>query len=68
MMRVADIEHMVHRDVVITCTDGEVVRGRFASYQSFAEDPDEPECIYVRGWKYPIVQIDMDEIASIELA
>lgn len=65
MLRVADIEHLHGKNVVITCTDGEVIRGHFYGYQSFAEEPDEPESIDITGWKYPITEIGMDEIANI---
>lgn len=68
MLRVADIEHLFGKEVKITCTDGEIVRGRFYGKTTEADDPDEPESIDITGWKHPITCIEMNEIANIEEA
>lgn len=68
MLRVADIEHLLGKEVSIICTDGEVVRGRLYGMTSEADDPDEPESIDITGWKHSLTCIYMYEIASIEEA
>lgn len=67
-MMVADIEHLYGKRVVVTCTDGEVYRGLFNLYQSFAEDPDEPEYICIGKDWHDLTEIPMDEIAGVEPA
>lgn len=67
MLRVADIDHLLRKDVVVTCTDGEVVRGRMIGYLSDADAEDgEKECISLdQGDPDVYLDIEMDEIAGV---
>ena len=65
MIRIADIEHLLGEDVVVTCSDGEVLRGRIVEEQSVADDPDEPESITLSGWKYPLTEVLANEIETV---
>lgn len=69
-MKMKDIVKLVGQNVIVTCTDGEAVRGMFSTYMAHWQDIDSPEEIYVREGSLAdgLLTIPADEIASIEAA
>lgn len=65
-MRVGGTEYLVGRRVRLTFDDGSEETGVYDGYQSFAEDPDEPESFYIRDLVGALVDCPAAEVASIE--
>lgn len=65
-MRVEEVYGLLGDKVLATCTDGGKYSGVLCSYQSFAEEPDEPETIGIAEVPGFITEIPLEEVSSIE--
>ena len=65
-MRVGGTEGLVGRKVRLTFDDGSEETGVYDGYQSFAEEPDEPESFYIRDPVGTLVDCPASEVSSIE--
>ncbi|BFK37839.1 hypothetical protein I050019G5_04390 [Collinsella sp. i05-0019-G5] len=64
-MKLSEAVKYFRQQVKVTCTDGQVVTGKFDDYQSDAESLDEPNTIGIDNGAGIIVDIPVDEVASI---
>ena len=65
-MNLVEAQRYLGRRVAVVCADGTEFIGGLCTYQSFAEDPDEPETIGIAEVPGFITEIPIQEIASIE--
>lgn len=64
-MNLSETLKYFRKQVKVTCIDGQVVTGKFDDYQSDAESLDEPNSIGIYDGAGIIVDIPVDEVASI---
>lgn len=65
-MNIAETRRYYGKMVAVTCTDGDVVRGRYSAVQTHADEPDEPESIGIQDTPRSYIDIPIEEVASIE--
>lgn len=64
-MNLRDTLKYLGKQVRVTCVDGEECRGVYNWYQSDAESLDEPNAIGLDNGAGIIIEIPVDEVASI---
>lgn len=64
IMTIEEAIKYLGKNAVITCTDGDVLTGRIRTYQTKAEELEEPESIFIDFFD-AVMQIPVEEIEKI---